>query len=710
MSLTAARTELNIILAGADETARMLAESRENMRRLEERLRALTAATNAQAGAAGGAGAATAGFSDRAAAAAGAIDAQRERIDGAITKAKEYIGLWGDIGDIISGAVDAYNWIKEKVSETAAEEANHKKILEEQKAIYEKIRESLEEIKKVKQESVVETRSMNQQLLTEQIRLAELQKNDDLAASLRAKLEHQTELDRVTELNEQLDELSQSKIANEEIISEARQRIRDNEAFRERNKAEADQLEMENAAKKLQLEQLMADVSESSAVQAWSISSDIKDNEAQIERLKQQIYEVTTNTIKPEQARLDAAMKTNIQYIKQRSVLDGLLGVAIQIAEAFKGGGDALNMDVLDESGAATKPRGGGGGARPKSEEELEQEARERKERNRKLGFEMLQDDLALEAAKKRAMVDAAKGDDIVAAQRLMKQRILDELATLPTDATAKAFDPLRKELEKQLGEIDKVMKDHAPDLGYWSQADNFDPEIVTKILDQWDKEAEGIAKVDNALNALTETRQAAAAEAEKMADALERSSIADVITSTTAALEGLSEIQAPALEAISESVAGLTTQFGKFKEGQTSLASAIVGSAGAIAGAVANKVLGVREEAGVRALFESAMGIATAFSNPLESAGHFAAAAAFGAVALGGFKSTPSGGSGGGSKAPAKTDAKSRDSMMGGGGGQVTNVYNLQTGIVDGQSTAQAFRRAEMQARNTGMASAGGW
>ena len=46
----------------------------------------------------------------------------------------------------------------------------------------------------------------------------------------------------------------------------------------------------------------------------------------------------------------------------------------------------------------------------------------------------------------------------------------------------------------------------------------------------------------------------------------------------------------------------------------------------------------------------------------------------------------------------------------MSGGGGTITNVYNLQTGIVDGQSTAQAFRRAEMQARNTGMASAGGW
>ena len=208
----------------------------------------------------------------------------------------------------------------------------------------------------------------------------------------------------------------------------------------------------------------------------------------------------------------------------------------------------------------------------------------------------------------------------------------------------------------------------------------------------------------------LGEARSKAIEEGNKLREQLERDSIADTINESTRALEGLSAIQAPALEAITASVAGLNSQFAKFKDGQTSLASAIVGSASALAGAVANKVLGVREEAGVRALFETAMGIATAFTNPLESAGHFAAAAAFGAVSLGGFKSTPRGGDGGGNKAPKKEAMATREGALSGGGGQVTNVYNLNTGIVDGQSTAQAFRRAEMQARNTGMASAGGW
>ena len=328
--------------------------------------------------------------------------------------------------------------------------------------------------------------------------------------------------------------------------------------------------------------------------------------------------------------------------------------------------------------------------------------------------------------AKQRAKTLQGISDEILTQQKATKDAIEKELASLPTGATAKAYEPLRRELEKQLAEVNKVVEKHVTELGVKADVESpwFEREYVNKVADAYQSEVDGITKVNQALSGLNDTRAQAAVEAEKLnkqqaeaaaeaakiAAAMERASIADVITSTTSALQGLSEIQAPALEAITQSVAGLTTQFGKFKEGQTSLASAIVGSAGAVAGAVANKVLGVREEAGVRALFETAMGIATAFGNPLESAGHFAAAAAFGAVALGGFKSTPRGGSGGGSKAPAKTEAKSRDSMMGGGGGQVTNVYNLQTGIVDGQSTAQAFRRAEMQARNTGMASAGGW
>ena len=117
----------------------------------------------------------------------------------------------------------------------------------------------------------------------------------------------------------------------------------------------------------------------------------------------------------------------------------------------------------------------------------------------------------------------------------------------------------------------------------------------------------------------------------------------------------------------------------------------------------------GVKAEAGVRAIFETAMGFATLVSNPVESAGHFTAAAMFGLAAGGVLKTGASSGAGG-QKAPATRAASTTASSNTGGGGPITNVYNLQTGIVDGQSTARAFRQAEQQARNTGMASAGGW
>jgi hypothetical protein len=295
---------------------------------------------------------------------------------------------------------------------------------------------------------------------------------------------------------------------------------------------------------------------------------------------------------------------------------------------------------------------------------------------------------------------------ELFAEAERMRKRIAEELAALPGDVTGKAFDPLRGELEKSVKSLDEFLASRVA-VGDRSAILIQEEDAIAAA---YDKQREALDKVKASMGELGEARSKAIEEGNKLREQLERDSIADTINESTRALEGLSAIQAPALEAITASVAGLNSQFAKFKDGQTSLASAIVGSASAIAGAVANKVLGVREEAGVRALFETAMGIATAFTNPLESAGHFAAAAAFGAVSLGGFKSTPRGGDGGGNKAPKKEAMATREGALSGGGGQVTNVYNLNTGIVDGQSTAQAFRRAEMQARNTGMASAGGW
>jgi hypothetical protein len=174
---------------------------------------------------------------------------------------------------------------------------------------------------------------------------------------------------------------------------------------------------------------------------------------------------------------------------------------------------------------------------------------------------------------------------------------------------------------------------------------------------------------------------------------------------------EGISQLEqvaVPAFGEISSVIGQVADQLGKYKDGQTSMAKAVTGSASAIAGAIAKQVGGVKAEAGIRAIFETAMGFAT-LANPIESAGHFTAAAMFGLAAGGVLKTGASSGAGG-QQAPATRAASTTASSNTGGGGPITNVYNLQTGIVDGQSTARAFRQAEQQARNTGMASAGGW
>jgi hypothetical protein len=160
-----------------------------------------------------------------------------------------------------------------------------------------------------------------------------------------------------------------------------------------------------------------------------------------------------------------------------------------------------------------------------------------------------------------------------------------------------------------------------------------------------------------------------------------------------------------PAFGEIGNVIGQVSDQFARYKAGQTSMTNATIQGASAIAGAIAKQVGGVKAEAGIRAIFETAMGFAT-LANPVESAGHFTAAAMFG-LAAGGVLKTGGGGQKPTTEKPASATTGSSGSS---GGGAITNVYNLQTGIVDGQSTARAFRQAEQQARNTGMASAGGW
>ena len=744
MALTAARTELNVALVGEDETIRMIEDAKKRVAELEAKTRSLTGATQGQTQAAQAQTQAAKAATDAVKAqesATGNLNSTLGRMGGAISGPLEGIGklkesiskgieIFGFLGAGITGVITAYNFLNEKFSDAKKESDRVTAALKAQAEQAKETTDKTNELADAQQKAVSGKRSAQENLISEQLKLAKLEKDSAAMAALEKQLVHTQQMNNVAELTEEVQKKTAEIQAAYNQNAEAHARVAQAQVDLAKVNAKASEVALQITEKKLALESAALEESEAGALRALQIGGELQRLNAQSNQLRAEALSLTNNILVPEKARAQASYDTWTALRNQRSVLNDMLGVASKVAGFLKdalggaGGADgALNMDVIDESGAAKKPRGGGGG---KSKAQRDKEEIDKANKARKDAIERGIDAVADAFAKQRAKTLQGISDEILTQQKATKDAIEKELASLPTGATAKAYEPLRRELEKQLAEVNKVVEKHVTELGVKADVESpwFEREYVNKVADAYQSEVDGITKVNQALSGLNDTRAQAAVEAEKLnkqqaeaaaeaakiAAAMERASIADVITSTTSALQGLSEIQAPALEAITQSVAGLTTQFGKFKEGQTSLASAIVGSAGAVAGAVANKVLGVREEAGVRALFETAMGIATAFGNPLESAGHFAAAAAFGAVALGGFKSTPRGGSGGGSKAPAKTEAKSRDSMMGGGGGQVTNVYNLQTGIVDGQSTAQAFRRAEMQARNTGMASAGGW
>lgn len=709
MSLTAARTQLNVSITGQDDTARLLEEARQRMAQLEANLRRLTSATQGQAGAAGGAAAATNTFSDRMRALAGRAEDAQGKFDDFFGKTKGILDTFGDIGDIISGAIDAYTFLKDAMSSADEEAAAFTKRLKAQEQALIDTTKATEELAKIQQSSIQGQRGASLGLIQERIRLAELEGDAAKAAELRAQADHKSQMNRLEELREEIAQKTEEQILADNNIRESSKRLAAAEKDVAEMRAELAQREIEQKKLMLAIQEDGFEAGAAGNANAIRYASELEDHETRISQLRQEINSVTINTLAPEKARLETATETFKAIVAQKRELGGVLGIAEQVANALKKAlsSDVLQMDVLDESGAAKK-RAGGGGGRGKTKSEREREQREKAYERFKIIRDLNEEEYAIDAAKQRQLAKSALGDEVVAAQKIMKQRILQELESLPTDATSKAFQPLRAELEKQLAEIEKVTAQHA-EMGFWGLPDYFDADIVNKVIDSWEAESQGIAKVDAALGKLGETRAKAIEESNEMRDAMMRAMPAEVLEKFSAGLEQLSEIQAPVFEVVQESLAGVAAQMGKFKEGQTTLTAAIVGSASAIAGAVAKNVGGVKLEAGVRAAFEVAMGIATAFTNPAESVGHFAAATAFGLIAGGVIK--PSGGeASGGQKAPAAPAAATREGTMGSMSGTITNVYNLQTGIVDGQSTAMAFRRAEMTARNTGMASAGGW
>lgn len=681
MALTAARTELNVSLVGEDETIRMLEDAKKRMAQLEAQTRSLTTATRNQADAADDAQQSTSSFADRARALGGRLEGAQERVDGFTGKIKEIIGTFGDVGEIVSGSIDLFNFLKDTFDGTEEKAAALEAQMKRNKAETDRLKASTDALTTSMAQMQAATGQASVTLASERAVLAEMRGDVELAQMERVGAAVEQRKLRGIELTQKETEAEKQRLSAVNEAIDAQSRVASLESQRDAKLKEASK-------------------AESQALRAFN-KTELRERAAS---LRGEALSLNAN-VAIERARLDIALRT-------RNAMDeGIVALREQ---------QKINKEIIDQElknlGTVTeedkKGGGGGGGGRARAAgptpEEIAAQLKAEEEqrlRLRDLAQEFRLDELDEEKKHQRRMALAGLGDENLATLRSTRDRVAAELASLPQGAMAAAFAPLKTELEKRLIELDALAKQHAR----MGVGEYFDQEQADKVLTAWESEQKAIEQVNAALAALGETRAKAAEESERMREAMERALPAEVVTNFTAGLEQLSQMQAPAFEAVQESLAGVAAQMGKFKEGQTTLTAAIVGSASAIAGAVAKKVGGVKAEAGVRAAFEVAMGIATAFTNPAESVGHFAAATAFGLLAGGVVKSGDARASGG-QKAPAKAAASTRESGMNGGGGSITNVYNLQTGIVDGQSTAMAFRRAEMQARNTGMASAGGW
>jgi len=127
--------------------------------------------------------------------------------------------------------------------------------------------------------------------------------------------------------------------------------------------------------------------------------------------------------------------------------------------------------------------------------------------------------------------------------------------------------------------------------------------------------------------------------------------------------------------------------------EKDTARAISAVGAA--TSKAVTGFVDGVQEKAAIQAVFELAMGVATAFYNPAESASHFVAAAMLGAIA-GTYRAPP---------AEPVEDAGGTGGGGGAGGGQQGIIINFHSGIIMGKPSEinHAINQAVSSASETG-------
>lgn len=176
------------------------------------------------------------------------------------------------------------------------------------------------------------------------------------------------------------------------------------------------------------------------------------------------------------------------------------------------------------------------------------------------------------------------------------------------------------------------------------------------------------------------------ATDAEKLRDAL--NGVADA----TSALAG---DKFPELFVALSEIQTITQQM---TDGKMKLGEALAASGAAALANTAKAIGGVRAEAAVRAAYEVGLGFAT-LANPIESAGHFTAAALLGAVAAGA--------GGGGSAGGRASSGGGRESAS--SGGPTTIVYNFSTMVTDRQQVTSALRQSQRSSRGTGHESRAG-
>jgi hypothetical protein len=707
MALTASRSELNVALVGESEVSAMLEATKKQMAELEAKIRQLTGASKGQADAAKTAAAATVGVNDRMKGYAKNAEGVVEGIDKIKGATEKIIGVFGFLGMAVSAAIDVYKFFTEQ-SEKAREA--QKKLIEElnrAEAQYTATMEAVKKLEEAEKASAAVTRTTGVQMAEDRLKLIKL--TGDKAAEERgqAELEHEKELARVEELK-----VKQAELAEQRLVAVAQE-----------NDANSNLRMAERAIKELKDEQAAAEKVILASKQAINEAVDIegaatakhyaaaRKAEADIKRVKHDIYVLTIDTVKPETVRAEQAKKTREELDKQKGALSGLLGLATQVADAM---GAVLSFvgPKKKEPEKKDTPKGGGG----KSKAEREREAAEKAEAEalrdaeRMAAAQALYNKLAERQEEVRqAVADEAKLFEGLARKRYDVMATLDSIQTDFTedDAVNKQLKeinkPFAEALKKELDEINKLLKTRV-EFDYEIAG----PEEEDALLKALGAQKTAYDKLNESIGQNVEMQSKAQDASVKLLEAYERGLPTKRLEEFQTGLGQLQQMSVPAFGEIGNVIGQVSDQFARYKAGQTSMTNATIQGASAIAGAIAKQVGGVKAEAGIRALFETAMGFAT-LSNPVESAGHFTAAAMFGLAAGGVLKTGASSGAGG-QKAPATRTASTTATSSSGGGGPITNVYNLQTGIVDGQSTARAFRQAEQQARNTGMASAGGW